>query len=71
MFKKVMWISLVPISLAAIYLAAWPVGIEPVIWQVPPNPGYTGVHAVNSRLSGIETFSIGDNEGPEDIAADP
>jgi len=34
-----------------LYLAFWPVPIEPVSWRAPVWPGYTGVHAVNNMLA--------------------
>ncbi len=52
------------------YLALWPVPIEPVAWEAPPNPGYTGPFARNERLAGVETLPIGDHRGPEDVAID-
>ncbi len=58
------------VGLIIIYLLAWPVPIDPVGWEAPPNPGYTGDFTVNERLEAIETFSIGDNVGPEAVAAD-
>jgi sugar lactone lactonase YvrE len=57
--------------LGVIYLVAWPVAIEPVAWEAPINPGYTGDFAVNERLATIERFSIGDKTGPEAVAVGP
>jgi sugar lactone lactonase YvrE len=56
--------------LLVLYLAFWPVPVDPVAWEAPPNAGYTGPHAVNHRLVGLETLSIGDHRGPEAIALD-
>lgn len=58
---------LLPIVL---YFLLWPVPIEPVAWQAPPNPGYTGPYGVNTRLTGLATFGIAGHHGPEDIALD-
>ncbi len=52
------------------YVLFWPVPVEPVSWQSPANPGYTGSFAANTRLKAIETLSIGLHHGPEDIALD-
>jgi sugar lactone lactonase YvrE len=52
------------------FLLTWPVPIDPVAWQAPPNPGYTGVFAPNERLAGVEMLPIGDNHGPEAVALD-
>jgi len=56
--------------LLVIYLLIWPVPIDPVKWEAPPNPGYTGPFSVNSRLAGIEKLPLIDTHGPEDIAID-
>lgn len=56
--------------LVVAYLLAWPVPVDPVAWQAPPNPGYSGPHAVNDRLKNLETFDIDGLHGPEDIALD-
>lgn len=70
MVKKIVWALFIVVILGIGYFLAWPVPVEPVAWQAPPNPGYTGPFAVNERLKGIERVSIGDNQGPEDIALD-
>jgi sugar lactone lactonase YvrE len=41
------------------YLLFWPVPIEPVAWQAPVVPGYTGPHAANERLSVVQVISVG------------
>lgn len=56
---------------AAAYLALWPVPAEPVSWQAPTPPGFTGVFAPNTRLSGLRTIDIGADSGPEHIAIGP
>jgi hypothetical protein len=53
------------------YFLLWPVPIEPVSWQSPPNPGYEGPYAVNERLKGLEVLEIGIMVGPEDIEVGP
>ena len=70
MFKRILWSILVIIIVIILYFLFWPVPIDPVAWEAPPNSGYTGSFAVNNRLKGIETFAIADNHGPEDIAVD-
>lgn len=62
-------LGLALIALVA-YLALWPVPVEPVAWESPPNPGYTGVHATNHRLAELETLPLGAHHGPEAIALD-
>lgn len=53
------------------YLLFWPVPIDPVAWESPKTNGYTGDFAPNNRLAGLRRVSIGDHEGPEDIALGP
>ncbi|OQW42189.1 MAG: strictosidine synthase [Proteobacteria bacterium SG_bin4] len=50
------------------YFCFWPVPIEPVSWEAPAAPGYTGSHARNERLSGLQLISLGGEEGPEHVA---
>jgi sugar lactone lactonase YvrE len=38
-----------------------------VVWAAPAAPGYTGVHAVNTKLAGLNLISLGTEEGPEHI----
>ncbi len=70
MIKKILGILGVVIVLILFYFLAWPVPVDPVAWEAPPNPGYNGVFAANQKLQGVETLSIGKNSGPEDIALD-
>lgn len=70
MLKKIFWSLTVIIIAIILYFVAWPVAVEPVAWESPLNPGYTGPFVQNDRLKGIEVFSIAGNHGPEDIALD-
>jgi sugar lactone lactonase YvrE len=70
MIKKILWSVIVLIALIVLYFVVWPVPVEPVAWEAPPNPGYTGAFAVNERLKGLETLPIAGSHGPEDIAID-
>ncbi|MDO9167189.1 MAG: SMP-30/gluconolactonase/LRE family protein [Rhodoferax sp.] len=54
------------LALAA-YLSLWPVPIEPLSWNAPTAPGYTGPHAVNNKLANLKVISLGSEEGPEHI----
>ena len=66
--KKIL-LTVVFILLAlAVYLIFWPVPIEPVIWKAPMPIGYTGPHAVNTKLANLKKISLGREEGPEHIA---
>lgn len=70
MMRKILIVLIVVVVATALYFLLWPVPIEPVAWQAPPNAGYTGPFASNDRLKGIDTLAIGDNHGPEAIALD-
>jgi sugar lactone lactonase YvrE len=68
MMKRVV---LLAIAGVAVYLSVAPVPIEPLAWQAAPSLGYTGAHAVNSRLAGLTMIDLGDESGPEHIAIGP
>ena len=53
------------------YLCLWPVPAEPEAWQAPTPPGFRGAFAPNTRLSALNLIDIGDEVGPEHIAAGP
>ena len=70
MLKKILLLLLVIIIAIVLYFVAWPVPVDPVAWDAPPNRGYAGPFAANERLKGIELLPIAGNHGPEDIALD-
>jgi sugar lactone lactonase YvrE len=59
---------LVCLALAGLYLAAWPVPVDPVAWQAPEDRGLTGDFAANNALAGLGAIGLGVHEGPEDAA---
>jgi sugar lactone lactonase YvrE len=52
-------------------LSLAPVPVDPVAWQAPPNPGYTGPYAANTRLAGLALIGLGGAEAPEHVALGP
>ena len=58
--------SFVLLALAA-YLSLWPVPIHAVSWNAPAVPGYSGVHAVNSKLASLNLITLGAEAGPEHV----
>src|SRR5437667_6280897 len=58
MRKLLAALALVVLALAA-YLMLWPVPIQPAGWAAPKAPGYSGPHAVNTRLARLQTLSLG------------
>ncbi|MCU6434050.1 SMP-30/gluconolactonase/LRE family protein [Undibacterium sp. Jales W-56] len=75
MLKKILTrgtIGLFLLLLAVLaYLLFAPVAIQPVAWQAPPYTGYTGAHARNHELSGLQVISLGNESGPEHILPGP
>ncbi len=59
-------VGTVVLALAA-YLSLWPVPIEPVSWNAPTAPGYSGPHTPNNLLANLKMISLGGEEGPEHI----
>ena len=46
--------SLLAIATLVTYILLWPVSIDPVSWEAPANPGYTGDFEQNDLLKAIE-----------------
>ena len=57
-------------GLILVYLFTWPVPVNPVAWDAPPDPGHTGPFEVDSLLTGLERLSIGNAAGPEAVVRD-
>ena len=68
--KKLTGFLLITLFFLVIYLLTWPVPIDPVAWEAPDDPGYTGPFEVNTRLAAIEKLPLDGPHGPEDIALD-
>jgi sugar lactone lactonase YvrE len=71
MLKRVTWIVALSLLALVAYLALWPVPVRPVSVPVPAAPGYTGAHAANQRLAGLQVIDLGAEEGPEHVAFGP
>ncbi len=70
--KKILsLLVLAPVVAVVGYLAFKPVPIAPVPYTLAPNPGYTGVHAPNTRLADLQTIKLHGEVGPEHIAIGP
>lgn len=66
-----LWLPAAGTLVLASYLGLWPVPIEPVSWDAPTAPGYTGVHAANSKLAGVQHIDLHGEIGPEHVLAGP
>ncbi|MDP6455973.1 MAG: SMP-30/gluconolactonase/LRE family protein [Candidatus Marinimicrobia bacterium] len=58
------------IVLLLLYLAFWPVAVDPVAWESKPAPSLDGKFAPNDYLAQADIFGKGDGIGPEDIEVD-
>lgn len=65
--KTIAWTLALAVMVLAAYLSLWPVPIEPVSWQAPAAPGYSGVHAANNKLSGLNIIPLRGEVGPEHV----
>ena len=63
-------IGILLVALVA-YLCTWPIPAKPVSWSAPVTPGYTGRHAPNKRLAGLQAIATGTEFGPEHMAIGP
>lgn len=67
MASRVVKVSIAALAAAAVYLALWPVPVEPVAWRAPPAPPLPP----DARLRGVERLLAGVALGPEAVAIDP
>jgi sugar lactone lactonase YvrE len=65
--KKILCAVAVIIVVLVAYLTLWPVPIKPIQWIPPVSDGYTGDHALNTKLANLNIIPLGDEEGPEHI----
>lgn len=65
--RRILLALFVIVAVLAAYLLIWPVPVKPAVWAVAPTPGYTGAHAANTRLAGLELLDLGSHQGPEHI----
>jgi sugar lactone lactonase YvrE len=66
--RKTAWIFTISVLVIIAYFCFWPVPIQPVSWQAPAAPGYSGPHAANNRLAGIQLIALNGESGPEHVA---
>jgi sugar lactone lactonase YvrE len=69
--KRALGVLALLLAALLVYLAVWPVPVAPVVWRATPSPGYTGVHAANTRLAGLRRIELGGAVGPEHLAIGP
>jgi sugar lactone lactonase YvrE len=64
--RRIRSLLIAGLVLLGLYLAAWPVPVDPVAWQPPDDRGLTGAFAANEALAGARAISLHAHEGPED-----
>ena len=69
-FKRFLIVVVILIAAALIYLLVAPVGIDPVAWQPPAPPEFTGQYQQNNKLASTTRIHLGDGFAPEDVAID-
>ncbi len=69
--KSVLGICGAAVAALVLYLATWPVPIDPAPWSPPASPGLVGPYATNTALAGVTRLSLGDGIGPEDVMLGP
>ena len=65
--KKLLQVVGILVVAVVAYLALWPVPIQPVAWDAPAAPGYTGPHAANTKLANLQMIDLKGEIGPEHI----
>ena len=68
--KKPAIATLALLLLLLLYLLLWPVPVSPLAWDAPQDRGLIDPFKANDRLSLARPISIGEYDGPEDIAGD-
>lgn len=69
--KKLLATAAVLLVAALLYLALWPVPIDPVAWQAPADRGLTDPYLPNRLLQAATGTDLGPHEGPEDATLGP
>lgn len=64
--KKGLTMVSLPLVAVLLYLAFWPVPIDPVAWQAPIDRGLSGPYSPNRLLQVATEIDLGTHEGPED-----
>ena len=58
------------VVLFAVYLLCWPIKVQPVAWEAPPNPGYVEDFTPNDVLARAQELPLGQYSGPEAVVLD-
>lgn len=67
--RPLQWASGSLLVLAVLYLAFWPVAVDPVAWTAPRDLGFVVPFEANDQLRYARAYDIGPYSGPEDITS--
>jgi len=70
MLRTIVLVFVLLVTLAALYLAMWPLPIDPVAWYPAPAPELVGPYEPNQDLTASRRLLEGLGTGPEDVAFD-
>ena len=71
MMKKTLFVALGLLAVGGLYLAFWPVDVDPAGWTPTEPVAATGVFAPNTDFEAAERLDLPEGaEGPEDVAVD-
>lgn len=70
LLKRLVLLVVLVLAAFLVYLLLAPVRIDPVAWQPPTDPEFTGPYQQNSRLSSTQRLFLGEGRSPEDVALD-
>lgn len=68
--KNVVRVIAIIIAVSTLYLAFWPVPIEPQSWKSHTQPEFTGDFSVNDKLANFEALELVGLTGPEAVIQD-
>ena len=63
MLKRISWTVALALFVLIAYLVLWPVPVRPVSLLAPAAPGYTGAHAANQGLAGLQMSTSAPRRG--------
>jgi sugar lactone lactonase YvrE len=69
--RIILWVLGAVILALVVYLALWPVSVQPVAWEAPEDAGYTRDFTQNDSLTTLELIDLDGRIGPEDADIGP
>jgi len=65
--RRIFSVVVILLAIGIVYLAFWPVAVDPVAWDAPKAPALEGDYEPNAYLAEVEQLAEGFGIGPEDI----